>query len=268
WQTLAAETTIGYKRILRLETVTAEKVRFTIVKSRACPVISNIQLFHAPRVLVPPVIKRDKSGAITLEVPDEEVDVYYILDDGSTYVMDAIEYEGSFVPQHTGLLGAISKDPETGEQSQVAQMWVDIPRKDWKVVSVSSGNLEEAGKMIDEDPSTFWATGEEGVWPREVVIDLGGEYEVRGITYLPAQERYPAGFIQEYEIHVGREENGVYRKVAGGEFSNILNNPTLREISFDRVRCKYIKFRAVKPIEGHTRAGFAEVGVLTGMGGS
>ena len=48
WQTVGIGTTIGYKRILRFPTVKAEKVRLKITQSRACPVISNIELYFAP----------------------------------------------------------------------------------------------------------------------------------------------------------------------------------------------------------------------------
>jgi alpha-L-fucosidase len=48
WKNIAEETTIGYKRILRFPDVTATQIRFTIEDARACPVISNLQLFHAP----------------------------------------------------------------------------------------------------------------------------------------------------------------------------------------------------------------------------
>jgi alpha-L-fucosidase len=48
WQTIAEETTIGYKRILRFPDVTATQIRFTIEDAKACPVISNLQLFHSP----------------------------------------------------------------------------------------------------------------------------------------------------------------------------------------------------------------------------
>lgn len=45
WIELARETTIGYKRILRFPTITTDKIRFTIQKSKASPVISNIELY-------------------------------------------------------------------------------------------------------------------------------------------------------------------------------------------------------------------------------
>jgi alpha-L-fucosidase len=44
WQTIAEETTIGYKRILRFPDVTASKIRLSIDDAKACPVISNIQV--------------------------------------------------------------------------------------------------------------------------------------------------------------------------------------------------------------------------------
>lgn len=45
WQQVAAGTTIGYKRILKLTPVRAGKVRINITASKACPVISNVALY-------------------------------------------------------------------------------------------------------------------------------------------------------------------------------------------------------------------------------
>ncbi len=57
WQELAKATTIGYKRILRFPTVTATKLRFTITGSKACPVISNVGIYHAPEIPASPTIQ-------------------------------------------------------------------------------------------------------------------------------------------------------------------------------------------------------------------
>jgi alpha-L-fucosidase len=45
WQQVAAGTTIGYKRILKLAPVKAGKVRINITASKACPVISNVAIY-------------------------------------------------------------------------------------------------------------------------------------------------------------------------------------------------------------------------------
>jgi alpha-L-fucosidase len=45
WQEVATGTTIGYKRILRINPVDAQKVRVVIKDSKACPVISNVEIY-------------------------------------------------------------------------------------------------------------------------------------------------------------------------------------------------------------------------------
>lgn len=45
WQEVAAATTIGYKRIIKIEPVTTDKVRIKIKASRACPILSNVEVF-------------------------------------------------------------------------------------------------------------------------------------------------------------------------------------------------------------------------------
>lgn len=44
WKLLAKETTIGYKRIVKVPTVTTKKIRITITASKACPLISNVEV--------------------------------------------------------------------------------------------------------------------------------------------------------------------------------------------------------------------------------
>ncbi|MGA1977262.1 MAG: alpha-L-fucosidase [Bacteroidales bacterium] len=48
WVTLAEGTTIGYKIIRKFPVIKAKKIKVSIIKSRACPVISNIELYRAP----------------------------------------------------------------------------------------------------------------------------------------------------------------------------------------------------------------------------
>ncbi|NMC38185.1 MAG: alpha-L-fucosidase [Bacteroidales bacterium] len=48
WITVVDGTTIGYKVIRKFPLVTTSKVRLTLTDSKACPVISNIEIFRAP----------------------------------------------------------------------------------------------------------------------------------------------------------------------------------------------------------------------------
>lgn len=45
WKPLATGTTVGYKRILKVDPVTTSKLRIKITDSRACPVISNVEVY-------------------------------------------------------------------------------------------------------------------------------------------------------------------------------------------------------------------------------
>ena len=48
WKRLCAGTTIGYKRILRIEPVTCQRVRLRILKAKACPTIATFALYLSP----------------------------------------------------------------------------------------------------------------------------------------------------------------------------------------------------------------------------
>ncbi len=48
WKEFAHGTTVGYKRLLRFDPVTASKVRLRILDSRVCPTLSGFGLYHAP----------------------------------------------------------------------------------------------------------------------------------------------------------------------------------------------------------------------------
>lgn len=45
WQKIAEATTIGHKRIIKLESIETDKVRISITDSKACPVISTIEIY-------------------------------------------------------------------------------------------------------------------------------------------------------------------------------------------------------------------------------
>jgi alpha-L-fucosidase len=45
WQPAGTATTIGYKRILKIAPVETNKIRINITASKACPVISNVEIY-------------------------------------------------------------------------------------------------------------------------------------------------------------------------------------------------------------------------------
>jgi alpha-L-fucosidase len=45
WQKVAEATTMGYKRILRIDPVFTSRIRVNINDSKACPLISNAEIY-------------------------------------------------------------------------------------------------------------------------------------------------------------------------------------------------------------------------------
>jgi alpha-L-fucosidase len=256
WQLIDDQTTIGRKRILRFPDVTAEKLKFTIEDAKASPVISNIEVYHAPKVLVEPVITRTKDGMVELKAFDEGIHIYYTTD-GTMPDENAIRYESAFEWKQKGMLKAVVFDPASGKSSPVTEERFDVVKEKWQLQGDYANNGD---RMIDGNPNTAWVTSEKA--PFDVIIDLGEHLELSGFTYLPDQGQQNPGIILQYEFSVGADGKN-WRVVSEGEFSNIKNSPVLQEKKFAPVSGKLIKLRALSPAEENGRIGIAEIGVIT-----
>ncbi len=263
WTTIDTQTTIGYKRILRFETVNATQFKVNFLEAKGSLAISNVALYRAPNFLVEPQIERNKEGFVTLSVPSKAIDMYYSLD-GSEPTKNAIKYETPFLMDNPATLKVISYDAKSEKSTAAISKHIDISKKNWKVTQVSSGNIEEAKRSIDENPQTFWASAEKVTKPQELVVDLGSTYELSGFTYWPIQERYPFGIITTYEFSVSTTGKS-WKTVSKGEFSNIVNSRLQQQVYFAKTKANYIKLKATKVDSKDMRASFGEIGVITQM---
>lgn len=261
WTTLDIQTTIGYKRILQFNTVVTTQIRVNFLEAKGPLTISTIVLYRAPNFLVVPQLERNRAGEVTLSVPDPEVEMYYTLD-GSEPSNQSMRFSGLIKVEAPVTLKAIGYDPQSGKTSEIITYDLDIPKKEWQVISSSSGDLAKAGLLIDEKPHTFWATDEKVNAPQEIVIDLGRQEQLLGFTYWPIQERYPFGIITGYEFSVSND-NQNWTAVATGEFSNIVNSRLQQRVTFSQIDGRYIKLRALTVDGTGFQASFAELGVLT-----
>jgi alpha-L-fucosidase len=50
YDTIARQTTIGYKRILTLPTIRTRKLQLVIEDAKASPMITNLEVFNAPEL--------------------------------------------------------------------------------------------------------------------------------------------------------------------------------------------------------------------------
>jgi alpha-L-fucosidase len=262
WETIDAQTTIGAKRILRFDNVTSSKVRFNILDSKACPTISNIQVFNAPKLLEPPAIHRDKSGMVTITPMDSELEIYYSLD-GADPTTGSTRYSEPFPLKEKAVIKSIVVDPLTGSQSAASIFEFDICKEKWSVVSPDTESDPQAASIIDEDAQTAWRSEKEAKLPAYVIIDLGETLDISGFTYLPTQQRYIDGTISHYKFYVSTDGQNWRNPVSEGEFSNIRNNPVLKTKLFAPVAGRFIKFVGEKEINDHTFMTIAEISVIT-----
>jgi len=259
WKEIATETTIGRKRILRFPNVLATKVRLNIVDSKASIVISNIEVYKAPKVIVEPEIRRNKLGIVSIKSFDVGLKTYYTLDD-SEPTSSSLEYIEPFLLNGKSTLKAIVIDPVANKTSPVSTVAFDVSKKNWKVVG-NFKDVERAGLIFDGDPNSAWTTQNEP--PVDFDIDLGENLNLSGFTYLPDQGRWNTGIIFNYEFYVSLDGDEWGSPVSKGEFSNIKNSPVLQKKEFDTIHARYIKLRAISSANENGRIGIAEFGIIT-----
>jgi len=260
WKEIDKQTTIGYKRILRFPTVEATQLRLTILDAKGSPLISNLAVYNAPLILSPPVITRNQAGDIQIKPGDTESDVYYTLN-GSTPTASSSKYTA---PVKTGTgkadIKAIAYNRFTKQGSVVSEEKFDVARSNWKILSTDAKSAYQA---LDGNPGTSWQQPKNLAMPTDLVIDLGKEENLVGFRYLPAQNWWEeASIITHYQFEVSTD-NAVWKRVSESEFSNIKNSPVWQTKSFEPIRARYIKLRALKNTQEGSASGYAEVDVIT-----
>jgi alpha-L-fucosidase len=97
----------------------------------------------------------------------------------------------------------------------------------------------------------------------ELVIDLGKEENLAGFKYLPDQNWWSeATSITHFEFEISTD-NKSWKRVSEGEFSNIKNSPFWQIKTFEPVKARYIKLRALKTTQEGSAPGYAEVDIIT-----
>lgn len=251
WKNIAQATTVGYKRILRTEDFTTDEIRIQVEKAKACPLISSVAFYHAPKLLTAPLVERDKNGNISLKTNDEHTEIHYTID-GSRPDSLSPRYNQPF--QLTkATLKAVNADKINKRMSPVTTVTFDIAKTEWTLPD-DKGNIT----AIDDNPSTFYLLSQK----KELIIDLGQEYQLKGFTYLPQQNNPDNAPIMEYTFSISQDGKR-WQKVSRGEFSNIVNSPVLQKKEFPVTTGRYIKLKPQKIHKNVGITGIAEIGVIT-----
>ncbi len=263
WQIIDEQTTIGYKRILRLPDTTARRVRVGVIEARACPVICTVGLYREPVHATEPSIRRNREGNVEI-CTRQKVVVRYTTD-------------GTVPDDESSIFDKLIPLPQGGEL-RVAVLAADNPE-----VLVPGGRLDvckrygmasdawtihDAGQspvgVLEEDLGSWWQTQEQYDYPHRVVIDLHDEIQIAAVTYLPLQHsNWTTGIVSHCRIYVGNDPDDLGEPVVEKKFDNILNNPIEQLIELPEPRTgRYLCFEALAAADGGRVAIAQEIGII------
>ena len=236
--------TIGYKRIVRFNTIELDKLIIYFEESRGPLCINNIEAYCAPILLTEPSISRNYENIVTIESSDNDAEVYYTID-GTEPDENSLRYEKPFRYNNKGVVKAIAYDPISKKTSDVAMKELDLPKEYYKTSSNSrifDGNLNSLVYLNINEPIT---------------IVFKEKQNISGFRYTPNQARDASGHIVDYELYVDG------KLIMKSSFGNIKNNPIEQVVKFESVRGKEVGFVPMSNTDNMKNCGVAEFSVIT-----
>ena len=236
--------TIGYKRIVRFNTVELDKLIIYFEESRGPLCINNIEAYCAPILLTEPKISRNYDDIVTIESSDNEADIYYTTD-GSNPDENSLLYDKAFVFNKKGIIKAITSDPISKKKSDVTVKELDLPKEYYQTSSsnkIFDGNTNSVVYLDIDEP---------------IVITFKEEQNISGFRYTPNQMRDASRHIVDYEFYVDG------KLIKKSSFGNIKNNPIEQVVKFKNIKGKEVKFVPKSNTDKAKNCGIAEFSVIT-----
>ncbi len=135
-----------------------------------------------------------------------------------------------------------------------------LPRTGWSVTADSSaGAATDAGKAVDNDPSTAWRTAATAL-PHTLTVDTNNLIAIGGLTYLPPAGE-ANGRIGQYRIEVS-SDGTAWTPAATGTFAD---DEVLKTVTFATVLTRFVRLTALSEAGNRgTWSAAAEVNLLGG----
>ncbi|MEX0720079.1 MAG: discoidin domain-containing protein, partial [Balneolaceae bacterium] len=117
-----------------------------------------------------------------------------------------------------------------------------------------------ASRAIDGRPETYWHTeylDNKRPLPQSITLDLGGSYEVEGLTYQPRIDGQRNGMITSYDILISND-GATYSKVASGNWPT---GTSVKTAIWEKRKARYVKLEATQAVNENVSAG--EIRIVT-----
>lgn len=97
-------------------------------------------------------------------------------------------------------------------------------------------------KSIDGDLSTFWhsAPAATDPLPATLTLDLGGDYDVQGLSYISRQDGNPNGNVTQYEVAVS-SDGSEFTTVTSGSWAD---DSSQKYATWDATPARYVRLTA------------------------
>lgn len=223
WQPIVTTdslTTIGYKRLIRLDTPTeTDGLRLSIDKARGEVVcLSRLSAYLAPDLVEAPSVMRQDDGRIVISSPVSGNRLSYRLSDGV--------WQDYVAPIAAGVLPMEIEAKAMGASGQevVSRARVGYAPGIISIAPIDGFSTERIATLTNRllDSSGFTTISLPEGTHLALILDI--PRLITAIEYIPDQRRDATGHIQEYELYVDGH------LVAQGEFSNIKHNPIPQRI--------------------------------------
>lgn len=255
WREIVNGTTIGYKRILRFSSVTAQRLRINIQQSLASPIMNKVGLFMAMEKPKPPTITRNREGLVTVTSAENNQTVYYTID-GKQPTTSSNQYKEPFTLVDGGTVKAIALAADQALQSDITAVIFDIAPAKWTVLSPQTGSETD---LIDGNTETYLSVKNN----IPVIVDLGEVRGIKGFTYIPVPDE-KANNISAYNFYVSNDGKNWNKVISSSSFDNIRNSPVKQEVLLNKkVNGKFIKLESLQNVNSANEYTIAEIGLIT-----
>ncbi|MFC9331015.1 discoidin domain-containing protein [Kitasatospora sp. NPDC057015] len=140
---------------------------------------------------------------------------------------------------------------------RIAQSSMSVKYVDSAETAAENG---AGANVLDGSPATAWVTkwsGTAAPLPHEIQLDLGKNYSVSELYYLP-RTNTPNGRIKDYQVYTSTDGTTWGTAVATGTFPN---NATEQKVTFAAVTARYIRLVATSEVNGNPWTSIAELNV-------